>query len=1387
MSVFEDASPSTVPLASDALLDSLVSAYRSLTADDGPRVAVVRVLAETGHGKTYAVQRLHDVLADEACRDGKTFYPPSLASANLPANRDDLTRSRQLVRNINDHVLGAARAFTWLGVACGQNRSGTVDDDLQDLVKQLQHHQTVDFKASDRLTRAGRGAGRIAEGTSELVLTGAHMIGSVLKIVDGGATILKDVRATDVQDFEDLDLEQAKEQAELFQALLTRTLDAERPTIVVIDDAHNASVGLTLALERLVRAATQANPFERFEAPTSSTEGGGAAYNSILIPRFPLLIVTTEWSHIAERQSGEGVVFRRWVEHLENEQPQIDFLALYAGQLSDDRAKALLEDHDLPQPLVDALLEPFSAEEGVNAYTLAIRLSSLVESGYDAASRDDPERLDYLCRLIVESFPRSPQDTVRKWFERLDKDVQAAVRLGARFGRSFPVMLAAKGSSETAALLDRAADESGFLQQGDGYDAPPGSEAHLLRTVALNDLTYGWLADDSPSVAGVDDPWLLDAVAGFVRSHLSAIASSPLRTFLPMGPRERSALLQDVWRVAERAGNRDSTAALAAKWMLHPWGCDEMLPSIEGAEPDEQRLLAAAVVCRRRHGAWEWMKGVVTAGTAVDTPASTLRLVMTTIGPAVDEVAELRGLAEVPGWGGVVAAAAAISALMAAGERAEAVGLLRARIERHPYGIRRLVLTAAATLAADPRSRGEAIEVMRPLAATDPEVAMRLAGLIDEQPGGRGEALEVLRPLAATSAPVALRLSELLVGSPGGRGEALEVLRPLAATSVPVALRLSELLAGSPGGRGEAIAVLRPLAGSDIQVAVHLARLLAGSPGGRGEAIAVLRPLVGSDVQVAVHLARLLAESSHGRAEAIAVLRPLSRVDVQVAVHLSGLLAESSGGRAEAIAVLRPFALTQANVAMRLVRLLAEEPEGRAEAIELLRPLAETDVQVALRLSELLAEQPDGREEALEVLRPLARSHGGAAMRLAGLFMEELDGRESAIAVLRPLAGTDGSVAVRLSELVAQEPDGPAKAIELLRPLAGSDAYVAVRLSELLVEESGGREEAIDVLLRLAPANEKVAMRLLAMIAEESALRDEAMSVLRPVADTNANVAMHLSRLLVEHPAQRDEAFAVLQPHVPGVPAAIRLLCYLVVRERRPEHLESLVANASDLGVANLCLVADSLAAAGDVNSAVLLLRDANERGNQLVHQRRWLIGVARPRTGMPVHLRPLSERQDHHWKFVDTALLWLSALAPGRSLRNLRAIAAVTPRIAVYTLAARLLCGHDVHASTLLPHRLLTEAIVRAAAAEVDALDEEQVGSYPLVMAITPLQGRSEALRIAFVELVVLMQAREHAAGALEALAVAAEGAAALTDDTVRTRLVERISHWEPYLRRLL
>ena len=536
---------------------------------------------------------------------------------------------------------------------------------------------------------------------------------------------------------------------------------------------------------------------------------------------------------------------------------------------------------------------------------------------------------------------------------------------------------------------------------------------------------------------------------------------------------------------------------------------------------------------------------------------------------------------------------------------------------------------------------------------------------------------------------------------------------------------------------------------------------------------------------------------------------------------------------------------------MRLVRLLAEEPDGRAEAIELLRPLAETDVQVALRLSELLAEQPDGREEALEVLRPLARSHGGAAMRLAGLFMEELDGRESAIAVLRPLAGTDGSVAVRLSELVAQEPDGPAKAIELLRPLAGSDAYVAVRLSELLVEESGGRaeaiellrplaetdvqvalrlsellaeqpdgreealevlrplagsdayvavrlsellveesggrEEAIDVLLRLAPANEKVAMRLLAMIAEESALRDEAMSVLRPVADTNANVAMHLSRLLVEHPAQRDEAFAVLQPHVPGVPAAIRLLCYLVVRERRPEHLESLVANASDLGVANLCLVADSLAAAGDVNSAVLLLRDANERGNQLVHQRRWLIGVARPRTGMPVHLRPLSERQDHHWKFVDTALLWLSALAPGRSLRNLRAIAAVTPRIAVYTLAARLLCGHDVHASTLLPHRLLTEAIVRAAAAEVDALDEEQVGSYPLVMAITPLQGRSEALRIAFVELVVLMQAREHAAGALEALAVAAEGAAALTDDTVRTRLVERISHWEPYLRRLL
>jgi hypothetical protein len=205
------------------------------------------------------------------------------------------------------------------------------------------------------------------------------------------------------------------------------------------------------------------------------------------------------------------------------------------------RAEELLAEYGLPTEITAALLEPFDDAEGVNAYTLSIRLSMLFEEEPDVARIVDssPELRTFLCDRIRD-FPRSPQDTVKKWFQRLDAEAQRAIRLGAQLGRTFPIELAAKGSSEVAERLESAVVDHGFLQPGRHLDAAEGTEAHFLRSVKLNDLTYGWLADNRSTSGTGRDPRLVEAVTTFVRRHLEAVATQPVASFQPMFMPERT-------------------------------------------------------------------------------------------------------------------------------------------------------------------------------------------------------------------------------------------------------------------------------------------------------------------------------------------------------------------------------------------------------------------------------------------------------------------------------------------------------------------------------------------------------------------------------------------------------------------------------------------------------------------------------------------------------------------------------------------------------------------------------------------------------------------------------------------------------------------------------
>lgn len=670
-------------LDSDGLLRELTAAFEALTDAQGPRVSVVRVLAETGHGKTYAVQRLHDRLARQ---HGGGFYPPVLASDTLPSTDEELRRRRRQVTSIGLDAgeLDTERGYTWVGVACGQNRAGSADDDLHELIKQMDLHRRLDFSSKGRAARAGAKVRPALRGASELATSGLETLlpylSSALKLVEGTLDAVEELRSDGGQDLAGLTLEQAKEQVEQVQDLFSEMLDPRIPTVVVVDDAHNASPGLTLGLELLVRTATQPHAVEWAGAGPRSTPHRPVNPAPLLVPRCPLLIVTTEWTHLAELPGGEGTAFRQWIDRLIAEQPYLTATALDAGQLSRTRAADLLRAHELPDRLVGELLAPFS-EDGVNAYALAERLRLLLEQVDGPEDLEDEVMVDWLCANVAPGLPTSPQDTVRQWFERLDRPAQEAIRLGARLGRSFPVELVAQGKAETAAALDRAVVEFGLIQPGVGHDAGPQTEAWLLRTVVLNDLASRWLSDQNVGDHGQTHPRLLKAVTRFVRAHLSQVTTQPVRSVEPLFFGQRIARLERLWSLVASAERTPPDLAVTCGWLTGHVTAEQLLAKVRSTDGDATELLAAALL-RHRPDDPGWDALVTEASHRIagaGTGGSTLWLILQHLRPDEGAVAELVALADVPGWAGVHAT----SALVAAGQLTLATEAFHTRITTH--------------------------------------------------------------------------------------------------------------------------------------------------------------------------------------------------------------------------------------------------------------------------------------------------------------------------------------------------------------------------------------------------------------------------------------------------------------------------------------------------------------------------------------------------------------------------------------------------------------------------------------------------------------------------------------------------------------------------------
>ena len=450
---------------------ALRDAWANVVRDLRPRVALL--IGGVGVGKTWTVQGFYDEMAA-----GAQYWRPGLRPSAPPDQLSDVQEQRKRISNWNI-VPEEHPSWMWFGTRC-RPRFGLADVASTDFARTLQAHAEfletpsrwravrrelveagVDFTANEIWPIIGRilFAAKTARGLWDAVRTPQR---SEYTLDEVSTEAIQEIRAEARSSF-----------TQLGKHVAGATPGS--PTVVVLDDAHHASVEILSQVAALITDHDRLEPgYRYFNARQAAAD-------------VPILIILTVWPHTLAADAGEEPEIARWLDELSSAGVEVIPIDTYHG-LSHSQAGVIAAETlpYLPQSLRDATVTPLVAATGISPYTLQIRISRIREA-YPPGTLTEGEvndLLDFIGRL-----PISPTDVFREQLRALPAASRLALAVGAQMGESFPVdavinSLPDHSPGEVAQCIETAV-KSGILQRSVDDGLPVFSEMLFTDELAV--------------------------------------------------------------------------------------------------------------------------------------------------------------------------------------------------------------------------------------------------------------------------------------------------------------------------------------------------------------------------------------------------------------------------------------------------------------------------------------------------------------------------------------------------------------------------------------------------------------------------------------------------------------------------------------------------------------------------------------------------------------------------------------------------------------------------------------------------------------------------------------------------------------------------------------
>ena len=407
-------------------VDVLLNAWGATCEDQMPRV--VRIEAESGLGKTFALQRAHDTLASML----GGYFAPGLCPTTIPLRRDlDTTRRRLCDASLLTPE--SAPAWMWLAVSCIPSSLAAAnlgrDRQVGQLADQLAFHVAHLLATYEKMTAGADLARRLAKFLGRFVTVPlGPVLGLIRGVIGAGADAkeaweaLARFRQHQGESDPEGDLEDSMRRDVI--RLLGRFDGTQRwepiPRFMVVDDAHQASEELIDVLSAVLRS--DPNEFPPEGRYLGVGEPGSHRSLLIAVASQPSMLPGTPVSRWLDDVAGRTAML--WPE-----------VARPGPGMARPTAQQYISRHVSwlsTSPQRDRLLRHLEAER---PYSNPLMLTEALATLTETVLTKDP---DDVTDEFIESLPTTPTEAGRRRFESLEPDCRAGVVMAAGVGPRFP-------------------------------------------------------------------------------------------------------------------------------------------------------------------------------------------------------------------------------------------------------------------------------------------------------------------------------------------------------------------------------------------------------------------------------------------------------------------------------------------------------------------------------------------------------------------------------------------------------------------------------------------------------------------------------------------------------------------------------------------------------------------------------------------------------------------------------------------------------------------------------------------------------------------------------------------------------------------------------------